>query len=123
MKLILNWSDYRKYTYNNVQQFAPASAGVYKIAIEQSDNTLKVRYIGQTDDIDKRLKEHLDLDKEQNECLVERLKKYSAWFSCATVDRKSDRDGIEMALYNYYKPVCNDPKAIPNGPIIDANLV
>src|SRR3989344_1734594 len=32
-------------------------------------------------DLDRRLKEHLDLKNEENECLVERLRKYHAAFS------------------------------------------
>ena len=120
--LNLDWKGYYKYTADNVQKYAPTSAGVYKIAIEQKDGTLKVRYVGQANDLDRRLKEHLDLDNEQNECLKERLKKYTAYFSFADVSLQSDRDGCELALYTYYKPVCNDPDGIPNGPVLEINV-
>jgi len=94
---------------------------VYKIGIKLQDGTLKVRYVGQANDLDRRLKEHLDLDNEQNECLKERLQKYNAAFSFAEVSRQNDRDGAERALYYHYEPVCNDPDAIPNGPDIEIN--
>lgn len=119
--LNLDWKGYYKYTHSNVQKYAPNKAGVYKIGILQKDDTLRVRYVGQTDDLDRRLKEHLDFDNEENECLVEKLKKYYSAFSFAEVSGQSDRDGAERALYNHYKPVCNNPDAIPNGPDIDIN--
>lgn len=120
--LNLEWKGYYDYTSDNVQKYAPTKGGVYKIAIKQKDGTSKVRYVGQANDLDRRLKEHLDLDNEQNECLKERLKKYSARCSFAEVSLQSDRDGCELALYNHYEPVCNDPNAIPNGPVLEINF-
>ncbi len=117
----LDWKGYYSYTQSNVQSYAPAKPGVYKIGIEQQDGTLKVRYVGQAKDLDERLKKHLDLDNEPNECLAERLRKYTAHFSFAEIDAQSDRDGAERALYNHYKPTCNDPDAIPNSPDIGIN--
>lgn len=122
MKLDLEWKGYYEYTYNNVQKYAPLKAGVYKISFKQQDETLKVRYVGQSDNLDKRLKEHLDFENEPNECLIERLKKYHAEFSFAEVDKQTDREGAERALYRHYKPICNDPDVIPNGPDIDINV-
>lgn len=121
-KLNLNWKGYYEYTYDNVQKYAPLKAGVYKIAIKQQGGTLRVRYVGQADNLDKRLKQHLDFENEQNECLVERLKKYHAEFSFAEAGNQTDRNGAERALYNHYEPICNDPDAIPNGPDIDINV-
>jgi excinuclease UvrABC nuclease subunit len=123
MRLNLVWSGYYEYTRDNVQKYAPTSAGVYKIATEQTDGKLKVCYVGQTENIDQRLKEHLDLNNEQNECLSGTLKKYVVWFSYAEVDSANDRDGAERALYYHYNnnSLCNDSDGIPNGPIIDIN--
>ena len=117
----LDWQGYHKYTAENVQNYAPTGAGVYKISFKQTDGKLKVRYVGQTNDIDRRLNEHLDIDNEQNECLVERLGKYNAEFSFAEVSTQSDRDGAEKALYEHYQPTCNDRDAIPNGPDLEIN--
>lgn len=119
--LQLDWQGYYKYTSDNVQKYTPTSAGVYKISVMQKDDTLKVRYVGQANDLDRRLKEHLDTSNEQNECLAERIKKYHTEFSFAEISSQNDRDGAELALYNYYKPECNDPDGIPNGPDIDIN--
>ena len=121
-KLILEWSQYVEYTFDNVQKYAPNDAGVYKIGFVQNDGKLRVCYVGQAQDIDTRLKQHLNLDNEQNECLRERLKKYKSEFSFAKVATQENRNGVERALYYHYTPTCNDPDAIPNGPEIDVNL-
>jgi excinuclease UvrABC nuclease subunit len=120
-KIELTWQGYYEYTSDNVQKYAPTNAGVYKIGIKQKDGKLAVRYVGQANDLDRRLKEHLDLKNEQNECLAERLKKYHAEFSFAEVSIQGDRDGAEKALYDFYTPDCNDPDGIPNGPDIEIN--
>lgn len=119
--LKLNWKGYYVYNYDNVHKYAPTKGGVYKISIKQQSGKLAVRYIGQANDLDRRLKEHLNLDNEQNKCLVEKLSKYHAEFSFAEISMQSDRDGAEKVLYDYYKPICNDPDAIPNGPNIEIN--
>ena len=121
LKLKLDWKGYYEYTTDNVQKYASTKAGVYKISVKQRDDTLKVRYVGQANNLDRRLKEHLDVDNEQNECLAERINKYHTKFSFAEVSNQNDRDGVERALYNHYKPVCNDADAIPNGPDIEIN--
>lgn len=121
IKLLLEWSNYIDYTFDNVQKYAPNNSGVYKISIVQNDGSLKVRYVGQTNDLDKRLKEHLDFDNEPNECLREKLEKYNSKFSFAKLDGQKNRDGAEFVLYNHYKPECNDPDAIPNEPDVEIN--
>lgn len=119
--LKLDWQGYYKYVPESVQKYAPTNGGVYKISFEQNDGKLKVRYVGQANDLDRRLKEHLDLKNEENECLAGRLRKYRAEFAFAEISTQNDRDGAEKALYDYYKPVCNDEDAIPNGPDIEIN--
>ena len=120
--LSLDWNGYYPYDYDSVNKHAPITAGVYKIALMQNDGDLRVIYVGQTDNHDRRLKEHLDFRNEQNVKLVESLKKYQAHFSYAKAPLKEDRDGAERALYLYYGAnLCNDPDAIPNGPDIEIN--
>lgn len=117
----LDWKGYFEYTKGNVQKHAPTKAGVYKIGIKQQNGKLAVRYVGQANNLDRRLKEHLDFDNEENECLVERLRKYHTEFSFAEVSTRNDRDGAEKALYDFYEPTCNDPDAVPNGPDVEIN--
>jgi len=120
--LQLNWKGYYDYTEINVQKFAPTKAGVYKISFEQQNGKLLVRYVGQTDNLDRRLKEHLDIENEQNEYLRERLRKYRASFSFAEISTQSDRDCAEKALYDYYEPLCNNADAIPDMEPLNINF-
>jgi len=117
----LIWEGYYGYTDKNVDKYAPARSGVYKIGIVQKGGRLKVRYIGQANDLQARLKEHLDFDSEQNECLRSRLEKYTARFAFAEISGQKDRHGAERALYHHYRPVCNDEDSIPTGPDVVIN--
>ena len=120
-KITLDWQGYYDYTEDNVLARAPTNAGVYKIGVKLKNGNIRVCYVGQANDLERRLREHLDLDNEQNECLVEQLKKYITKFSFAKVSTKSDRDGAEKALYTHYGPECNDGNAIPNEPDVEIN--
>lgn len=121
-KIFLEWKGYYSYTLDKVNLYTPYNkAGVYKIGVKQVDDKWAVRYIGQTDNLDRRLKEHLDFENEKNKCLGERLKKYNCGFCFAEINNQSERDGAEKALYKFYKPVCNDPNAIPSIPDIEIN--
>jgi len=120
-KLNLIWNGYYSYNDSSVERNVPESAGVYKISVSQQDKTLKVHYVGQAENLRKRLKEHLDTSNEQNECLVEHIEKYACSYSFALVSRQEDRDAAERALYIHYKPECNDPDAIPNVPDVEIN--
>ncbi len=116
-KLHLDWANYRPYTHENVHSHAPTSAGVYKLAYPNADNLI-VFYIGQADNLDTRLKEHLS-DSEQNQCIKQKLARGDCQFTYAVVPNKNDRDGAERALYDYFKPVCN--LIVPPGPAISIN--
>lgn len=120
-KINLDWHGYYKYNSDNVDKYVPEKAGVYKIAVLQSNDKLKVHYVGQSTDLNNRLKAHLDLKNEENDCLIEHLRKYHRRFKFAQVALQNNRDGAERALYFYYIPECNDPDAIPDGPDIDIN--
>lgn len=121
--LQLSWSEYRPYAIENVNQYVPARAGVYKISLLQQDGRVAVRYVGQSDNLNRRLKQHLDLKNEPNVKLAASLGQYSARFSFAEVPLQSDRNGAEKALYGNYAPRFNDPNAIPNDPNIVINFI
>lgn len=120
-KLNLIWNGYYSYNDSSVERNVPESAGVYKISVSQQDKTLKVHYVGQAENLRKRLKEHLDTTNEQNKCLVEHIERYTCSYKFALVSRQGDRDAAERALYIHYKPECNDPDAIPDAPDVEIN--
>ena len=120
-RLHLTWNGYYKYTSDSVSRNVPEEAGVYKISVSQQDGTLKVHYVGQSENLQKRLKEHLDIENEQNECLARHISKYSCSYKFALVPKQEDRDAVERALYIHYRPECNNPDAIPDVPDVEIN--
>lgn len=80
------------------------SGGVY-VYLDTSLN--KIIYVGKTEDLDRRLQEHWS-DNEPNI----KLKQYLHDYPTKVLYKKEDSDtrcsGMELYLYNYYKPVCND---------------
>ncbi len=119
LKLKLNWASYRPYTWSNVQSHAPTSGGVYKLAYPDGKGQLNVFYVGQADDLDQRLKQHL-ADSETNQCIRGKLARHSCQFAYASVASQTDRDGAERSLYDHYRPSCN--VATPPGRPIAINV-
>ena len=118
--LHLDWKGYYRYNSVNVNSYTSETSGVYKLSVKLKNGNLKPFYIGQASDLKKRLNEHLSVN-EKNDCIKENVSKYECRFKFARLSLQGNRDGAERALYIRYKPECNDPNAIPNGPIIDIN--
>lgn len=117
----LNWSKYIKYIEKNVNNIIPKNSGVYKLSAEQNDGSVKVRYVGQAKNLLERSLQHLS-ESEENDALKESISKYIYWISFAEVNKKEDRDAVEKALYNHYKPKFNDPDCIPDVEPADINF-
>ncbi len=116
----LEWSSIKTpYTDDNVEGQAPTKAGVYILCVKIINGKWRCFYVGQTNDLDKRLKAHLSWE-EPNEKIKEKVTKYICGYAFAPVPLKSDRDGIESFLYDYYKPECNFD--IPLAEPIETNL-
>ena len=114
----LEWRKLEPYR-NNVDK-APDEDGVYALCTLQNNHKYKVRYIGQGN-IRNRLKYHLS-KQEENISLKEHIAKgYKMKASYAKVSRQSDRDGIELFLYNYFKPEFNKYSP-PSDEEIEVNL-
>jgi len=109
----LSWHPYLPLTWANVQIHAPASAGVYKLAVLTTEGQLSVFYVGQALDLDARLKDHLS-ESEPNRCVREMVRRYDCRFSVASVALQQDRDAAERNLYFHFRPSCNE--IVPTGP-------
>jgi excinuclease UvrABC nuclease subunit len=107
----LKWIGYYRLTDSNVNNYVPQKSGVYKIGIKNEDGFWPI-YVGQTKDLNQRMHQYLNLDTE-NHSLKSKLNNDTCGFKVAEV-YSNDRDSAERALYDRYKPECNDPKAIPN---------
>ena len=100
----LDW--YKLEPYRKNIDKAPDVDGVYTLCTLQDNNKYKVRYVGQGN-LAGRLKYHLS-NQEENEPLKEHIAKgYTMKAVYARVSKKSDRDGIELFLYNHFKPKFN----------------
>ncbi len=102
----LNWQTHQPYTQTTVSNFAPEKAGVYILWVQLMSNSWKCFYVGQADNLKKRLLEHLS-SNEDNPCIKNKVSKFVCGFSFALVPRQDDRDEIEKYLYEHYKPECN----------------
>ena len=120
--LQLDWSPWHPYNEAEVKKYAPYASGVYVLAVELTDGkNVRVFYGGQTDDLDRRLKEHLAAS-EKNACIKGKLSGYVCHFRYAKVETQSDRNKAERALYRKFTPSCNDPSAIPDVEDVEINF-
>ena len=118
--LSLSWSDWHIYNWDTVHKVAPLKSGVYVLAVKMASGGWEKFYIGQAENLDKRLKDHLS-DSEPNKCIKENLK-YTCMFRYAVVESQSDRDKAERALYKGFKPECNDADRIPAVADVEINF-
>lgn len=118
IKMTLHWVGTYKLTSANVDSYAPKEPGVYRISTKQTDGGLRVVYVGQTEDLCKRMGQYVNKDTD-NECLLNHLGNHICYFRVAEVANSDDRDAAERALFEYFDhPECNDPDKIPDvGPL------
>ena len=111
--ITLNWAGYKELTVENISNL-PTYAGVYKLATyHPSEDKYYPFYVGQAEDIKARTQQHRS-DSEENECIKTKFSKYAIYINYASVPGQSDRDSVEVALYNHYEPECNDKDALPD---------
>ena len=86
----------------------PERAGIYVIStLQKTDNSYEVKYVGQADNLYARAKEHWSKN-EKNERLRKHIaEKYLMKFCFAQVSSQTDRDGLELYLYNLFDPLFN----------------
>lgn len=113
------WSKVIILNDDNVEEHASSEAGIYRLSVKQTDGSYKVFYVGQAEDIKRRLKEHLS-ENQENECIKNHIEKHNVAFRFAEVAEQRVRDGAERYMYDYYKPECNEVQ--PSGPPIEINL-
>ena len=101
----LKWTERISLTQSRVNRIK-AIAGVYRlINYSRADDKYYVYYVGQADDLNNRLSQHLS-SNETNKCCQKYLDNYICYFRAAVTSRQADRDGAEVALYNKFEPTC-----------------
>lgn len=117
--ITLNWAGYRLIDENDIKKL-PQYAGVYKLATHiLATDKYKPFYVGQADSIYDRTIQHKG-NSEKNAGIKENFREYAIYINHAEVKFQSDRDSVEVALYNNYKPSCNDENALPK--VTPANI-
>ncbi len=117
VKKNLAWSTVHPYTEPDVLAYAPTSGGIYLLCTKRQDGDWVPFYVGKSDNLEKRLKDHLNPD-EPNACIKRKVA--NSGYIYARVDSQTDRDGIEKYLYDIYDPDCNEKD--PGGKPIPVNL-
>jgi excinuclease UvrABC nuclease subunit len=117
----LNWIGAYSLNQENVDRHVPANAGIYRISIRMKDKSLKVVYVGQSDDLRQRIHQYLNEDTE-NSCLLNHLRNHIPYFCVAEVSTQAERDAGERALFEHFSPECNDPDKIPDVRPSDINF-
>ncbi len=99
------WSSRHSYTEANVRKYAPTSGGVYRL-IYKSKEKHPVFYVGQSDNLERRLLEHLS-PSEPDACIKRHLRDYDCFFRFIEVSSSSERDKVEQEQIDKYNPDCN----------------
>lgn len=99
------WSNRYSYTDSNVDVHAPTSGGVYRLIYER-DEEYYVFYVGQSDNLERRLHEHLS-PSEPDECIKRYLGNYSCYFRFIEIASQAERDNIEKREIEEYSPPCS----------------
>jgi len=100
-----DWSKRYVHTEANVRAYAPTSGGVYRLIHKESEKYI-VFYVGQSEDLEGRLLEHLS-PSEPNSCIRRHLRDYSCFFRFLKVGTEDERLRIECEQIEQYKPACN----------------
>jgi len=102
----LTWTKLTALTEGIINSIPTDKSGVYRLSYKSNDGNYYVFYVGQAEDIKKRLLEHLSV-YEENECIKDHLRTKECFFRYAVITRKNVRDATERAAYREYKPSCN----------------
>jgi hypothetical protein len=111
LTFVVKWSFPIYYVPQN-SQHVPQQPGIYEILTKLRNDGLKRRYVGFTDNLQRRYDEHLSLE-EPNMCIRERVQNkvpYFRYWSDDTISRPDLRD-VERALVDRYQYTCNEQRA------------
>ena len=102
---IADWSERYRFSEANVKACAPAAWGVYRL-IYRSGDSYHVFYVGQSEDLNARLLQHLQVS-ESNTCIRKFLHEHTCFFRFLKVGTQADRMRIEQEQLKKYNPTCN----------------
>lgn len=100
-----NWSERYSYNDTNVNKYASSKGGVYRLIHKENEN-FYVFYVGQSNDLKRRLLEHL-CPSEPDKCIKRHLRDYTCYFRFTEIASQPERDKVERQQIDEYKPTCN----------------
>jgi len=113
------WDGVIEYDEDNGNDI-PESAGIYEILVKKKDEEKYIRrYIGQTNNLTDRFYAHLS-DEEENEDILDGVRKYVCGFDYALIDSEADRKDAEQKLYDKYQHQWNQER--PEGSSRDLEI-
>jgi hypothetical protein len=106
----------------------PQKGGVFKLHARLANGEWEVFYVGQAANLYVTLLAYLGTITEGdaaaagiNAAAKERIATAEVAYSYAEVANEEERNGCVRALYDFYKPACNDPAHVPNVTNISCN--
>lgn len=105
-RVFLNWRNYRDFNANTINNKVLETPGVYLIWVRINDGSWRIYYVGQTENLKRKLLEHLS-ENEPNDLLKDMILRCVCGFSFAPVNSHEERCGIERFFYEHYSPKCN----------------
>lgn len=107
----LTWTKLTFFNKSSVGNLPNDIAGIYRLSYKSDDGKYYIFYVGQSENLKKRLLEHLS-DEETNFCIGNYLGKKDCFFRYAKVTEEYIRSAAEKQMYKQYEPICNtiEPK-------------
>lgn len=102
----LTWTKLVSLDQASVNNLANNLPGVYRLSFKSDDGNFYVFYVGQANDIKKRLQEHIN-QTEMNVCIKNYVATKPCYFRYAKITQSFLRDATEKQTYKKYEPVCN----------------
>ena len=103
----LTWTKLSPLSNELVSSLPNNLPSVYRLSYKADDGKYYVFYIGQADDIKKRLLQHLS-DVEKNVCIKNYRSTKNCFFRYAKVAKDHVRGAAEKQMFRKYEPTCND---------------
>ena len=110
----VTWNGRFDLSESDILRLVLKKPGIYILWVRLQDKSWKAFYVGQADNLEKRLLAHVS-DSEPNQCIRGHVKAHICSMHFAVVDHQQDRDGVEKYLFDSYSPECNmkDPGGRP----------
>ena len=98
-----------KMTEPPVFKNVPEKPGIYIIStMQEVDHAFEAKYVGQADNLRARAMEHWSKNETNTKLKEHIAEKYIMKFNYSEIASQSDRDGMELYIYNKLNPPFNE---------------